>query len=430
MKVVVIGNGIAGFSAASTVRRLSKDCSITMISRETTPLYSACVLPDYISNKIPREKTFVKRKADYEQLELEMIFGNVVQEINTAQKKVVMDNGKTYAFDKLILALGSDAVVFGKPKAGIFKLKTLRDAERILKHNGNKAVVVGSGAIGVEVAIALHNRGYEVKIIEMADQILPLGLGVKGASKIQKILQRFGIEVSTGERAAEVEGQHHVEALVTDQRRIACDTLIWAIGMRPQVELARRANIAIGEKGGIRVNTHMETSIPGIYACGDCVESNDILTGEPYLNLFWHNANRQGAVAAYNCIGANKSYPGSQNILNIDVFGNHVVGFGFTEEAVYRFQDIPALKGKLGDLETIEREDGRSYYSLVLLGDRCLGGQFVNTANVRDIGLIWSIIFRGRSIKKLLEMFGDEKVMCRRPWLHRVRPFFRPNQTN
>ena len=430
MKVVVIGNGIAGFSAASTVRRLSKDCSITMISRETTSLYSACVLPDYISNKIPREKTFVKSKTDYKQLGLEMIFGNVVQEIDTAAKRVLTDNGQAYAFDKLILALGSDAIVFGEPKAGVFKLKTLRDAERILKHNGNKAVVVGSGAIGIEVAIALHYRGYQVKIIEMADQILPLGLGVKGASKIQKILQGFGIEVSTGERAAEVEGQHHVEALVTDQRRIACDTLIWAIGMRPQVELARRANIAIGEKGGIRVNTHMETSIPGIYACGDCVESNDILTGEPYLNLFWHNANRQGAVAAYNCIWANKSYPGSQNILNIDVFGNHVVGFGFTEEAVYRFQDIPALAGKLGDLETIEREDGRSYYSLVLLRDRCLGGQFVNAANVRDIGLIWSIIFRGKSIKKLLEMFGDENVMCRRPWLHRVRPFFRPNQTN
>jgi NADH oxidase (H2O2-forming) len=169
----------------------------------------------------------------------------------------------------------------------------------------------------------------------------------------------------------------------------------------------------------------METSIPGIYACGDCVESPDILTGESYLNLFWHNANRQGAVVAHNCIGQTTDYPGSENIVNLDIFGNLVAGFGFTEEAARRFRDIPALRGKQTDLSIIEHEQDGSYYRLVILGDRCMGGQFINIT--RDIGMLWGIMVKRTSIAGLLEMFANEALMDRRPWLHRVKPFFKTN---
>jgi len=194
----------------------------------------------------------------------------------------------------------------------------------------------------------------------MMDQILPLGLDQRGADKVRGMLEEKGIKVFNGERAIQVLGGEQIEGVVTDKRELECDALIWAIGMRPQVELARQADIEIGDKGGIRVDFHMETSISGIYACGDCVESNDVLTGEPYLNLFWHNANRQGSVAAHNCIGLSSHYPGSQSILNVDVFGNYVAGFGFTEEALCRFRDIPSLQGKLSDLSIIEREQNGS----------------------------------------------------------------------
>jgi NAD(P)H-nitrite reductase large subunit len=195
------------------------------------------------------------------------------------------------------------------------------------------------------------------------------------------------------------------------------------VGLHPRVELARPAGIAIGESNGIRVDAHMETSASGIYACGDCVESSDILTGESYLNLFWHNANRQGAVAALNCIGRATAYPGSQNIVNVDVFGNQIAGFGFTEEAVHRYQDIRTLRGKVADLSIIEHEQNGCYYRLVILGDRCMGGQFINVT--RDIGMLWSIMVKGTSIAKLLEMFANEAILDRRPWLHRIRPFFK-----
>lgn len=425
MRVVVIGNGIAGFSAASTIRRLNESCNVTMIARETTPLYSACVLPDYISGKIPRDHTFVKTEEEYSRLDILTHFGLEAKEIHPHGRTVSLDDGRSIPYDSLILATGSDAIVFGERKKGIFKLKTLEDADDILQHRGKRAVVIGAGAIGIEIAIALHARAYEVAIVEMMDQVLPLGLDQRGADKVRGMLEERGIAVFNGEHAIRTLGGERVEGLATDKRELGCDTLIWAVGMRPQVELARQAGIAIGQTGGIRVDAHMETSAPEIYACGDCVESSDILTGEPYLNLFWHNANRQGSVAAHNCIGQATAYPGSQNIVNVDVFGNQVVGFGFTEEAVHRFQDIPALRGKLADLSIIEHEQNGSYCRLVILGDRCMGGQFINVT--RDIGVLWSIMVKGTSIAGLLEMFANEAFMDRRPWLHRIRPFFKRN---
>jgi NADPH-dependent 2,4-dienoyl-CoA reductase/sulfur reductase-like enzyme len=425
MRVVVIGNGIAGFSAAETIRGLDEQCEIAMIARETAPLYSACVLPYYISGKISRDHTFVRTNKDYSRLHIHTHFGLEVKEIDPHRRTVTLDDGRSLPYDRLVLAIGSDAVVFGEHKKGIFKLKTLQDADEIIEHDGNNAVVIGAGAIGIEIAIALHSRGYKVTMVEMMDQILPLGLDQRGADKVRGMLEERGIPVFNGERAISTLGRERVEGLVTDKRELGCDTLIWAVGMRPRVELATQAGIAIGQTGGIRVDAHMETGVPRIYACGDCVESPDILTGESYLNLFWHNANRQGSVAAHNCIGQTADYPGSENIVNVDIFGNQVAGFGFTEEAIHRFQDIPALRGKQTDLSIIEHEQDGSYYRLVILGDRCMGGQFINIT--RDIGMLWGIMVKRTSIAGLLEMFANEALMDRRPWLHRVKPFFRTN---
>lgn len=421
----MIGNGIGGFSAASTIRSLDPQCGITIISAEPHPLYSACVLPDYISGEIPLERIFVKSKKDYRDLGIRTLLGREVKEIDAENKKVAMDHGKSISYDKLILATGSEALVFGEFKKGIFKLKTLKDAEKILKHKGNRPIVIGAGAIGIEIGIAFHTKGYKVTIVEMMDQILPLGLDLKGADKVKGILEEHGVEVLNGERSEKVLGRDRVKGLMTNKRELECDTVVWAVGMRPRVELAKQAGIEIGGKGGIGVNSRMETNLQDVYACGDCAESNDILTGEPYLNLFWHNANRQGVVAARNCLGLATDYLGSQNLLNVDVFGNHVAGFGFTEAALYKFKDIEALKGKGSDISIIEREKDGSYYKLVILGDRCMGGQFINI-DLRNhgIGLIWSAIFRRMSIQELLKIFGNEEMICHRPWWHRIKPFF------
>jgi NADH oxidase (H2O2-forming) len=429
MKVAVIGNGIAGFSAASTLRHLNGPCEVTVISSELTPLYSPCVLPDYISGKIPRERVFVKSQRDYERYSLTLLLGHEVKEIDSLRRKVLVDNGAAVPFDKLILATGSRAIVLGELRRGVFKLKTLKDADEILEHPGRKAVVIGAGPIGIEVAIALHRRGYRVSILEMMDHVLPLGLDTLGASKVKAILEERGIEVLDGERCEKVLGMNQVTGVVTDRREIECDTLVWAVGMRPNSELAANSGIQVGDKGGIRVTPRMETSFPDIYACGDCVESNDILTGEPYLNLFWHNANRQGSVAAHNCAGLAADYPGSDNLLSVDVFGNHVAGFGFTEEALNRFQNLKVFEGNPPRISIIEKENSRSYYRLVIARDRCMGAQFLNVdLSQRSMGLLWSFILQKRSVEGLLKILGNKELLSHKPWLRRVRPFFKGAQ--
>ena len=422
MKVVIIGNGIAGFSAAANIRHSDPECEITMISTEKMPLYSACVLPDYISGKILRENTFVKRESDYKKLGIRTLFGHEVKEIDTKARKVITDDGKAISYDRLVLATGSEAVSLGDRKRGIFRVKTLKDADEIIGHKGRKAILVGSGAIGIEVAIALHHRGYDVTIVEVMDQILPLALDQKGASRVKAVLEEHGIKVVTGESGEAVLGKDRVEGLQTDKQELECDTLICALGMRPRVELAQEAGIKIGEKGGIKVDSLMETNISGIYACGDCVETHDVLTGEPSLNLFWHNANRQGAVAGRNCTGFTTEYPGSGRLLNVDVFGNHLVGFGYTESALENLRDTKAANGQPNQLSNIEGEKHGGYYRLVILGDRCIGGQFINIK--KDLGLLWALMYRRKSIGELLGVFEKEEVMSHRPYLFRLRPFF------
>lgn len=414
-KIVIVGNGIAGFSAASAARRSDPRCDLTIVSAENHPLYSPCVLPEYISGNIPREKTFIKGPDDYEQRNIRTLFGRQVMEWNASEGRIFLDKGGPLSFDRLVLATGSESISFGQIKEGVFRLKTLADADNLLRHRGKKAVVVGSGAIGIEVAAALRFRGYEVILLEMLDHVLPLGLDRAGALRVKRVLEKNGILVRVGERATGVLGARRVEGLATDQQEVACDTLVWAVGMRPRVDLARAAGIALGALGGILVDAHMETSVPGVFACGDCAETRDMVTGAPALNLFWHNGNRQGAVAGCNCAGNKREYPGSQNLLNVDVFGHHVVGFGYTEAMWSQ------LKGSASGIRIIENEEKTGYFRLVIWEDRCIGAQFINLR--RDLGLIWSIIIKRKSIASLIKTLADEALMERRPWLHRVRPY-------
>jgi NADH oxidase (H2O2-forming) len=419
-KVAVIGNGIAGFSSASTIKRLDDGSDVTVFSEESVPLYSACVLPNYISGSISRERVFVRDLEDYKRLGLRTIFGCTVKEIDRVAKKVFTSDGQIFSFDKLVFATGSEAVLFGERKKGIFKLKSLKDADDLLAHKGRRAVVVGSGAIGLEVAIALHLKGYKVAVIEMLESLLPMALDKHGAEKVREIIEGQGIEVYLGESATVVVGGESVQGLVTSRRSLECDTLIWAVGMRPRVTLARELGLKLGEKGGIRVDSHMETSFPGIYACGDCVETDDMFTGAPSLNLFWHNANRQGAIAARNCIGLRRAYPGSQNILNVDLFGNHVVGFGHTETAMRRSchknGDDPT------DLSVIEKEEVDRYFRIVLFKDRCVGAQFINVE--KDLGLVLNIMSLRKELKSIQRVFDKRTSISQKGWLGRINPLF------
>jgi NADH oxidase (H2O2-forming) len=385
-RFVIIGNGIAGLSAAQAIRRLDKEASITIISGESHPTYSPCVLPNYLTGEINREKVFVREFQDYSRENIQLITSDRGTALDPDRKKITLQ-AKSVAYDKLILATGSIPTIpniKGIDKKGIFTFKSLRDAEDICRWDGHTAVVIGSGLIGLEVGLALKRRGYQVFLIELLDRVLPQVFDEYPASLIKDTLKEGGIDVATQERVIEILGEDTVEGVVSNKRRIKCDTVILATGMRPEKGLVKGI-LEQGKLGGIKVNEKMHTTIEDVYACGDCVETQSLIDGRPILSLLWHNARQQGQVAGSNAAGISQTYTGSFNITGVEVLGLKAVSIG----------SIGASLGK--DLEVIElRKPGR-YRRFVLSNGVLVGVQSINWDE--NLGLFLATILRKEKVK-------------------------------
>jgi len=396
--VVVVGNGIAGNSAIKAIRNQDKDVNITLISRENLPLYSPCVFHKYIAGERERQKVFLKSFEDYSREKVKLIFGEEVTGLDTKNKEVYVGN-KTIRFDKLILATGSNAFfppIKGININGVFTLKSMEDADRIFGYPMRKAVIIGSGPIGLEAAVALKKRGVEVYDIEVLDRVLPRLFDYESSILIKNILERYGIKILTNEKVVEILGEEKVKSVVTDKRSITCDAVIVAAGVRPNVEIAKQAGLKIGKLGGIVTDEYMRTSVEDVYACGDCVESKDIISGENTLSLLWHNAKRQGEVAGYNCVSEKKRYTGSIDAVSIDIFGTYAISIGKISSNLKNKCDI------------IEKTDSLNYCRLVLLEDRLVGVQLIT--KTEDSGILLSLIIRKDNLKLLKEKITSKKL--------------------
>ncbi len=409
MNVVILGNGVAGNTAASTIRQLDKEAAITIISEETFPEYSACALPHYISGEHARRRLFLRTRKDYTTEKIKAILGQKVTAINPESKELTLD-GKSLSYDKLIIATGSRPVIPPIPGvnlAGVFTLKSPADADRIIEGMGKTAVLIGSGPIGVETAIALRKRGLEVYLIEFLDRIMPKIFDIKPSLMLRGILEEKGITVLTGERVNSILGSSKVEGIVTDKRQIVCDEVVMGVGVRPNVELAKQSGITIGGLGGIAVDRQMKTNFEDIYACGDCVQTKDIATGKDTLCLLWHNAKREGLIAGYNCASIPKMYLGSETITSLDVYGTHAASFG-------RIEDEPNQEEKV---TVTERLTGNGYYRLIVSKDKIVGAQSIG--NAQDMGAILYALIKRESLSKINQII-ESKPLPVNPLYHRA----------
>ncbi len=406
MNVLIIGNGVAGNTVGSTIRHLDSQAEITIVSEEAYPEYSACALPYYLAGELERKRLFLRTRKDYSGERIKTIFGQKVLAIDPESKRVSLDS-KNLAYDKLIIATGGKPIVppiKGIGLNGVFPLKTLDDTDQIINYAGKTAVVVGSGPIGVETAVALHKRGLRVYLIELLERVMPRVFDETPSSLLREMLEQEGIEVSTGERVVAISGSDRAEGIVTEKRRLECDIVILGAGVKPNIELAKQAGIEIGGLGGISVTRQMMTNSPDIYACGDCVEAEDMISGEPTLSLLWHNARQQGEVAGYNCSGVDRSYSGSQNITSLDIFGIHIASFGCPQ----------AESSQNGDIEIIEKFGGKNYRRLVIAEGKLIGAQFIGDA--RDMGALLSLQVRKDNLSEFVKAAGRSES----PWNYRV----------
>jgi len=412
--IVIIGNGIAGNSALSAIRRLDREVKITLVSEEEVPLYSPCLFYRYLERETERPRLFLKNLEDYSSEGANLILGHTATRIDVRSKDVIIGDENVH-FDKLILATGSEALVppiRGVDKKGVFALKTMNDADRISKYMATRVVVVGSGPIGLEAAISLRKRGAEVYLVEILDRVMPRLFDEAPSSILREILDSNGITVLTEERVSEIRGDGIVSSVATDRRQIKCDLVIMGAGVRPNVELARKAGLKIGDLGGVKTDDYGRTSAEDVYACGDCTESRDIISGQQTLSLLWHNAKRQGEVSGHNCAGRQRKYMGSIDCVNLEMFGNFATSMG---------KNSSSFNNDSSRYEVVERKKGSSYCRFTIVEDRIVGYQLISKGE--GSGLLASSILRREKLSDLRRVTTDSRLLSMTPWRYRLRKY-------
>lgn len=411
MQIVIVGNGAAANAASAVIKRTNADAKITLVSDENFPFYSPCVFPLYLSGEVKRESVFLKSGGN--DRGVKRILGRKVSKIDTKNQEVLIE-GAELKYDSLIIASGSKPIVpkiDGINKAGVFCLKTIEDADKILAYGGKRAVVVGSGPIGVESAVALRRRGLRVSIIELMDRILPRLFDRKPSSLIEGAIRKMGIKIFTEERVVQILGNDKVNGIETDAREIKCDIVIVAVGMKPRVELAKSARIKVGELGGIITDEWMRTNVENTYSCGDCVESHDIILDKNTLNLIWPNAVLQGEIAGLNCLGIKRKYRGFTNVVGLDIFGVHVASVGYPA----------AVIDETEGLDEIERTKGKIYYKITLKDGKIMGIQSVG--KIEDISVMFNAMSKGLKLQEIKKLMSKRELIFKNPLFVRLNRY-------
>jgi len=400
LEILIVGNGIAGNEVATCLRASGRnDITITILSAESFPEYDPCSLPYFVGKEIERDAVFRRSLADYEKNDIRLVLNQKATTIDPAKKTVTTETGDEYAYDKLVLAHGGSLFIPPIPginKEGIFSCKLLGEADRLAAGHGKTAVVVGSGAIGIEAAEALRLKGCTVYIVELLPWMMPTLFCEPAARRLEEAMRGYGIEILTGEKVLSFEGDQRVSSVVTDKRTIICDTVVVATGVVPGKPLAQTAGIQVAR--GILANEKMETNVKDIYTCGDCVQTKDSLSGEDCMYQLKHNATEQARIVARNILGENAVYPGGYPFARAHFFDTHAVTFGKTlrsAEAVFNKEDI----------EIIERENQNGYLRLMLHDGRIIGGQAIG--HYADYtGLFMGFMWRKDNINDLKANWG------------------------
>lgn len=323
MKILIIGGVAAGTKAAAKLKRENRDLDITIIAKDGDISYAGCGLPYYIGGFIKdRSSLIVNTPQKYAAMTGVNVLTNVeaiaVDNNNhtVIAKNLITNEEASYAYDKLIIATGASPItppIEGIKKQGVFSLRLPNDAVNIRDYVTNnqvkKAVIVGGGFIGLEVAENLLAQKVDVTVIDFAPQIMPNVIDPEIASYVQKHLQKHGIRVLTGVAAQEVLGDDKVSALKTSAGELSADLVILSVGIRPNTAFLNDTGMEMF-KGTILVNEQLQTNLPDIYAIGDCAMVSNRMTHSAQWSPMGSSANLEGRLLAQILNNTPKNYPG------------------------------------------------------------------------------------------------------------------------
>jgi len=351
-KVVIIGGVAAGPKVAAKLKRLEPEAEVVILEKGKFLSYAGCGLPYYIGGDIKEQKELmetpvgVMRDPEYfEKMKGVKVYNRTeALRIDRKKKEVEarrIDTGEVFSltYDYLVLATGAEvaippikAVDLENPNTElklldlghVYTLHGIEDAEAIRwtirEKLAKKAVIIGGGLIGMEMTESLVKSGLEVTIIEVLPEILPI-LDEDMGILVRRYCQKKGVTVKVGERVERVEGEGGtVKRVITDKGSYEADLVILATGFRPNADLARKAGLEIGPNGGIKVDLFLRTSDPCIFACGDCVEVENLVCGKSAYMPMGSLANKQGRVVAINIAGGSEAFRGAVNSVIFKLF--------------------------------------------------------------------------------------------------------------
>jgi len=391
MKIVIIGAGPAGVSAVETFRVYDRKSEIVMLSAEPTPPYSPPAMADHF---ITGSDTHLWRDSDWPQkMRLDYKKGVEVTRVQPEARSLELKDGGTLVYDRLVIATGSRlyAPVKGADMPGVHNFKSLSAAEEIVdqvrKGNAKTAVIVGAGFIGMEIALLLRELGVSVIQVEMLDQVMSTMLDKDTAAIALDLMLQRGIDVRLNTKAEAFLGNGRAKALKLDSDEVLeGDILIAATGVKPNLDFL--GDSGIEHEWGIRVDDHLRTSLPDVYAAGDVVETPDRLTGETYVHAIFPNAVEQGNIVGLNLAGYDTTYAGADRMNSLKHLGLPIMAVGLKDG------DEVLQENWNGNLRTIYLKENR------LVGFQLAG-------DIHSAGVLRTLMIQGSDVRPLKQHLLD-----------------------
>jgi NADPH-dependent 2,4-dienoyl-CoA reductase/sulfur reductase-like enzyme len=433
-RIVIVGGSDAGISASLRARELSPAAEVEMILADRYPNFSICGLPFYLSGEVSDWKALAHRTlAEIEAQGIRLYPAHRVTAIVPDQKEVravdAEGRGRMFPYDKLVIGTGGLSQVPNLPGIdlpGIFFLRWMADTfafqEYMDARRPASICIIGAGYIGMEMADAMTRRGLTVTVVEYLPSVLTTFDPALGGI-VKAELERHGVQVFNGFAVERIESRGNklsVRSVVG--QAIAADMVLVAVGSRPEATLAREAGIQTGFKGAIRVNQRMETSLPDIYAAGDCAETHHRLLGKNTYLPLGTTAHKQGRVAGENALGENREYAGTLGTQSVKIFDLVAARTGLKDDEAAR-EELSPLSA---DIETW---DHKAYYphakkmTIRITGDRktgrLLGAQIIGaygTEVSKRIDMVAAAIHNGMSVEALNELDLSYTPPLSSPW--------------
>jgi NAD(P)H-nitrite reductase large subunit len=311
MRYVIIGNGMAGITAAQTLRRIDPDAGITIATDEQTPFYSRPGLMYHMMGLLKECDLRIARDRFYESLKADVLYDTATR-IDTQKNVVGFFSGRILPFDRLLIAVGSKSRAIdipGHDLPGIHYMYSLTDCRRIMAESrrGMKAVVIGGGLLGAELAEVWRHAGLDVVFLVLEPWYFPRGLSEPQGRIVEAEIRRRGCELYMTEEVVEFRGDARVSKVLTKlDRKFEADIVGVTIGVVPNTDLAKASDLQVGR--GVVVDQTLQTSRSDVFAAGDCAEISPGVEDGTFIEQFWYSADRQGRLAAANMCGAARTY--------------------------------------------------------------------------------------------------------------------------